>query len=92
MSPRGATSMNSNPVQLSWGQSIILVALELLLALIIWFTIWGLLGLAFLTGIKDTYVEWSWYKFSIYLFFWAAWSVWLDIREMRKNPVDSRGK
>lgn len=89
---RGNRTMDSLPGQLSWAQSFAMVAFEAFLALTIWFMIWCLFGLAFLSGIRDTYTKWDWDKFSIFLFFWAAWSVWLDVRTMRRNSVDSRGK
>ena len=84
--------MNKDRQQLSWAVSLFLIALECLLALIIFFIVWCLYGISYLIGIKETYAEWSWYKFSVFLIFWAAFSIYIDIREMRKKPVDAERK
>lgn len=78
--------------QLSWAQSIFMVLLDCLLALAVYFTVWGMFGIAYLVGIKDTYAEWSWYKYSMFLMLWAVFSIYIDIRMMNKKPVDGARK
>jgi hypothetical protein len=83
--------MNYDSTPLPWIFAFIIVAVDCLWALILYTIAWGSLLILYYFGLI-TYPNWSWYTFSVYLIFYAMWSMFIDYKHMGKKPVDSAGK